>query len=141
MKKKLVMIGITLVLIIIGFSGCEEQEENREGIPVMEPNYHIYALTYIDSCSSVDPQAPPGTVWVNYSVTNYGGRRNAVAYAQVYQGIGEYEWCGNGTIYNQTKSQFIKLDQNGNIALSFVFTGVDCTQGSNCYGVKSWIVE
>ena len=95
----------------------------------------------MDSCSSVDPQAPTGTVWVNYTATNYGGRGTGFAKAQIYQGIEEYQWCGNGTIYNQTQQKFITLEQNAVITLSFVFTGVDCTQGIGCYGHKVWFQE
>jgi len=138
MKKTILIIGIILLLLAVVFSGCDDRSY---GTPVIDSGYHIYALTYEDTCSSVDPQALPGTVWVNYSVTNYGWRENVTASAQVYQGIGTHEMCGNGTIYNQTQSKLIDLNQTGDIALSFVFTGLDCTQGSNCYGVKTWIDE
>lgn len=139
--KKLMSVMICILLVGIGvLSGCEEQEEHREGLPMMESDFHISNVIKMDSCASIGPQEPPGTVWVNYTVTNFGSRGNVWCYARVYQGIDEYAFCGNGTIYNQTKSQLItQLPQNGFIALSFVFTGVDCTQGRNCYGIKVWV--
>jgi hypothetical protein len=138
--KKLMLVMICILLVGIDLlSGCEEQEEHREGLPTMqESDFQISNVYKMDSCASIGPQEPPGTVWVNYTVTNYGRRSNLWCYAQVYQGINEYDFCGNGTIYNQTKSQFITLPNNGFITLSFVFTGVDCTQGRNCYGIKVW---
>ena len=139
MKKQIVILGIALLFVCVGLSGCEGNEKDREGIPFMESDYRIITLMKMDSCGSVDPQAPPGIAWINFTVTNYGGRGNAWVYARVYQGIGDYEMCGNGTIYNQTQNEIISLDQYETLQMSFAFTGVDCTQGIGCYGVEHWI--
>ena len=139
MKKQIVILGIALLFVCVGLSGCEDNKKNREGIPFIESDYRISNLIKMDSCGSVDPHTPPGIAWINCTVTNYGGRGSTWVYARVYQGIGDYEMCGNGTIYNQTQSEMINLDQYGTLQMSFAFTGVDCTQGTGCYGVECWI--
>jgi len=136
MKKQIVILGIALLFVCVGLSGCEDNEKDSEGIPFMESDYRISNLIKMDNCGSVDPDAPPGTAWINFTVTNYGGRANAWVYAQVYQGMEDYGMCGNGTIYNQAQREIISLDQYGTLQMSFVFTGIDCTQGIGCYGVR-----
>lgn len=138
MKKQLVLLGIIFLFVCIGLSGCDDSvEENRTGIPTLDPNFLISGLTILDNCESVYPEL--GTVWVNYTVTNFGGEGSTYVNAQVYQGILNFQLCGNGTIYNQTRMTWITLNQGESIDVSFVFPGIDCTNGTACYGYNYWI--
>ena len=71
MKKQILIIGITLVLIIVGFSGCEEQDENREGIRLQNPNFYLNNNIVMNNCNTLNQTN--GTIWVNFTVPNMGG--------------------------------------------------------------------
>jgi len=91
----------------------------------------------LDNCESTYPGN--GTVWVNYTVTNYGDRGRVVVWAKVYQGIENYQYCGNGTIYNESQWQEYELNNDESAHVSFIFTGINCATGTGCYGCEYWI--
>jgi hypothetical protein len=144
MKKQLIILGIIAILICVGLSGCNSEteknlENNRTGTPFLPPDFRVSGLTLIDDCESTYPQL--GTAYVNFTVTNHGKLGMRYAFCKVYQGIENYQLCGNGTIYNQTKVSQISLDYEESKQLSFVFPGIDCTNGSYCWGYEYWISE
>ena len=68
MKKQLVIIGMTILLIIIGFSGCTEQKSIDSNSNIVE-NQHPTAHCSADTYSGILP------LTVNFSgwITNYFG--------------------------------------------------------------------
>ena len=138
MRKQLIVLGIILLFVCVGLSGCDTYNEDRTGISVLGLNFIVSDGIVTDTCASTYPQS--GTVWVNFTITNYGGRGTICAYARVYQRILNYQSCGNGNIYNQTqKSQEYTLDQDASVDVRFVFTGINCTTGTACHGNRYWI--
>jgi hypothetical protein len=230
MKKQLIIIGITLVLIIVGFSGCEEELTptmkneyskfygtwntnasdgqvwtfrtskelmvvsngttygvgtfdiraigiiwlfnpkviynyefsnndrkltltvdggslghptalvlTKSGTPPSSsgnPNFYMSNPLVEDNCSAI---LGNGTVWVNFTIQNIGGSGSKVVYARIYQGIENFQYCPG--IFDETKMKTISLN-NGQITnVSFVFIGIDCRNGSGCYGSNYWIGE
>ncbi len=142
MKKQIIIIGIIAILVCVGLSGCNSEQEkdleyNRTGMPFLPPDFRVSGLTVIDNCESTYPQV--GTAWVNFTVTNHGSAGYANVHCQVYQGILNFQLCGNGTIYNQTRITQIELGNEESKDVSFVFPGIDCTNGTGCYGYNYWI--
>ena len=138
MKKQLLIIGIFCIFICVGLSGCNEEDTSRlEPSNTLDPNFYMSNGGYEDNCESVFPGN--GTVWINFTITNAGGAGMVKAYAKVYQGIENYEFCGNGTIYNQTQQQGIYLSNEQSEDVSFVFTGINCATGTGCYGNNYWM--
>jgi hypothetical protein len=130
MKKQILIIGITLVLIIVGFSGCEEQDENREGIRLQNPNFYLNNNIVMNNCNTINQTN--GTIWVNFTVTNMGGGGYCHPWARVYYDTEGYQSCGDGTVYNQTQYRSFQLLNNQSEVVSFVFTGINCAN-SGCY--------
>lgn len=142
MRKQLLIIGIIVILISVGLSGCNSEQEkdlefNRTGVPFLPPDFRVSGLTLMDNCESTYPQL--GTAWVNFTVTNHGSEGTAVIHCQVYQGILNYQLCGNGTIYNQTRSTRITIKNEESKDVSFTFSGINCENGTNCWGYNYWI--
>ena len=143
MKKQLIILGIIAIFVCVGLSGCNSETEknleyNRTGIPLLPSNFVMGFCLASDNFLTAVNQSN-GTVWVNFSFQNLGSRDQVWANAQVYQGVGNYSFCGNGTIYNQTQRHVYTLENNEAVFVSFVFTGVNCASGSGCYGSRYWI--
>jgi len=138
MKKQLVIIGIACIFVCVGLSGCNEEDTSRLGPSnTQEPNFYMSNGGNEDNCSSTF--RGNGKVWINYTITNTGAAGEVKAYAQVYQGIENYQFCGNGTIYNQTQQQNIYLSHQESRNVTFLFTGVNCATGTSCYGNRVWM--
>jgi hypothetical protein len=144
MKKQLAIIGIIALLLCVGLSGCTNNEinnryENRTGTPLLLQSNIVLGFGLASDNFLTAVNQSNGTVWVNFSFMNLGSRGGVTAYAHVYQGIGNYSYCGNGTIYNQTQSHKYSIENDEKVFVSFVFTGVNCATGSGCYGSRYWI--
>ncbi len=144
MKKQLIILGILAIFVCVGLSGCNSEtekdlENNRTGMPFLPTDFRVSGLTLMDDCTSAYPQL--GTAWVNFTVTNHGSPGLRYVFCRVYQGIENYQLCGNGTIYNQTRTSTVQLENEESRQLSFVFPGIDSTNGTNCWGYQYWISE
>jgi hypothetical protein len=96
------------------------------------PSFNADNFTMDDTCWP--EYQKDGKVWVNFTVQNIGGYGAAVVYCRICQGTGDYQSCGNGTIYNQTQQRNIYLSNEQTKVISFVFTGINCATSSDCYG-------
>jgi hypothetical protein len=144
MKKQFILIGILAIFVCVGLSGCNSEtekdlENNRTGMPFLPTDLRVSGLTVMDDCTSAYPQL--GTAWVNFTVTNHGRLGMRYVFCRVYQGLENYQLCGNGTIYNQTRTSTVQLDNEESKQLSFVFPGIDSTSGTGCWGYVYWISE
>ncbi|HWR27522.1 MAG TPA: hypothetical protein VN377_03685 [Candidatus Thermoplasmatota archaeon] len=144
MKKQFVIIGVIAILVCVGLSGCNSEtekdlENNRTGMPFLPPDFRVSGLTVMDDCERVYPDL--GTAYVNFTVTNHGSPGARYAFCRVYQGIENFQLCGNGIIYNNTRSSYLQLENEESKQVSFVFPGIDCTNGTGCWGYEYWISE
>jgi len=134
MKKQLVIIGIVLLFVCVGLSGCSLQENDK--LDLSDPNFKITSFTADDNCAA-HPQL--GTVWVNFTITNDGGEGyGAEYYVRLYQGIEGFKFCGNGHVYNETIPTFVVMGHHESKEYGVIFTGIDCTNGTDCFGYKEW---
>jgi hypothetical protein len=141
MQKKLLIIGIIVLLICIGLGGCDSATdknlENRTGMPFLPPDFRVSGLSVESDCGTVVGDV--GTAYVNFTVTNHGGAGSAVVHIQVYQGILNFQNCGNGRIYNQTRISYVSIGNDESRDIVGIFPGIDCHNGSNCFGYNYWI--
>ena len=137
MKKQIVIIGIVTLLVIVGLSGCNKKQEQKP--VVYSPSFGFLDTIIQDTCESTYPGN--GTVWVNISVHNYGFGGTKNVYCRVYQGIENFQLCGNGHIYNQTIKKEVYLKGDETKRVSFVFTDINCENGTGCYGHDNWIEQ
>ena len=81
--KKLMSIMICILLVGIGLlSGCEGQEKYRTGQSPLQPNFIVSNGGVQDNCESTYPGN--GTVWVNFTITNFGGQGGVAGRARVW---------------------------------------------------------
>jgi hypothetical protein len=142
MKKQLIIVGIIVILVCVGLSGCNSEteknlENNRTGTPFLPTDFRVSGLTIMDDCQSAYPQS--ATAYVNFTVSNHGSPGMRYVFCRVYQGILNFQLCGNGTIYNTTRTSTVQLENEESKQLSFVFPGIDCTNGTGCWGYEYWI--
>jgi hypothetical protein len=143
MQKQLVILGIIFLFVCVGLAGCDSATdknlENRTGMPFTPPDFRVSGLTVEDDCGTIS--GDEGTAWVNFTVTNHGRAGSAIVYIQVYQGILNYQNCGNGHTYNQTHVSYVSLGNDESKDIVGIFSGIDCHNGSNCFGYNYWIKQ
>jgi hypothetical protein len=133
MKKQLVIVGIVLLFVCVGLSGCDDYVKHPPVLSSGDPNFVIMPI-WEDNFATVSQGGYTGTVWVNVTVRNMGDDGSQTIWVEVYQGTGNYTNCGKG--YESHSQRSIYLAKSDGTVLTFIFTGVENHNNSGCYGVK-----
>lgn len=113
MNKKLVAIGITLVFLVVGFSGCSE---------LLGPNFEIISKSTREGYDNLDY-----TLYVDITLYNKGSSGEKTIWAKLTQG--DNFW---------TKKQVVYLENDETTNISFVFQEISFwTPNNSSYDV--WI--
>jgi len=104
MKRQLIIIGIIVILITVGLSGCNENNNT-----INPPKFVIMSQSKRESYEAADLVG-----YVDVTVKNKGGRGNKTIYVKVFQD-------NNYWMQEQT----IQLDSGASIPFSFRFAELE----------------
>lgn len=117
MNKKLIAIGITLMFLIVGLSGCQDISET-----VNPPDISITSKTSSEGYEGADRVG-----YVEVTVTNDGGDGRGTVKAEVTQGSNQW-----------TKSQTVYLDNDESETITFRFKEIEFWT-TDSWSYSAWV--
>ena len=105
MKRKMIVLGTVVILLVIGLNGCVEQISESVNPPDMRLTSQYKRETY---------EGADRVGYVDITVKNYGGKGTSTVYVKVTQGSNQW-----------TKERTVTLDNDETTDLSFRFSEIE----------------